>query len=78
MIALLKGVSLKAWGIIAAVLAVLLALLKAFDAGYSKAEAKGQKHQLDNAKVRHETDAAVDRADPAERKRLRDKWTRRE
>lgn len=76
MIALLKGVSLRVWGYVAVALAAAAILLRAYTAGRKSAQADGMKKQLDNVEKRNEADAAVDRAGPSERKRLRRKWER--
>ena len=76
MIALLKGISLRAWGYLAAAAIAVTILLRAYGAGRKAAQVDGMKDQLRNVKVRNETDAAVERASPGERERLRRKWER--
>jgi hypothetical protein len=76
MIALLRGVSLKVWGYVAVAAAAALFVLRVWSAGRKSAQVDGLKNQLDNVKVRNETDAAIERATPGERERLRRKWER--
>lgn len=65
-VALVLGVVLA----VLAALAKLLALQKAAD------RASGMADQLKNVRTRDEVDNRIAAADPAERQRLREKWTR--
>lgn len=68
--------SAKAWGYIAAALAVVAVLFKTFRAGKEAARVEGLEEQVKNAETRSKVDDAVALADNAERKRLRGKWTK--
>lgn len=72
----MKALGAKVWLGVAIVAAGALALLMAKRAGRAEAEADGVREQLENVGVRHEVEADLDRADPVERQRLRNKWTR--
>lgn len=76
MLALLGGLKAKLIAAGAILLAVLLAVARIFGAGKRAAQVEGMKRQLQNVETRNATDNAVRAADPADRERLRDKWTR--
>lgn len=67
---------LKALAGLAIVGAVLAVLVGAKNAGRTAERVEGMRRQLDNVKERQDVESHVAGADPAERKRLRDKWTR--
>jgi len=72
----LNAISLKAWGYVAAALAVVAVLFKTFRAGKKAARVEGLEEQVKNADTRSKVDDSVARADDAERQRMRSKWTR--
>lgn len=74
MFAWFKG--LKIWALIALAFGFLALIAKSYMAGRKSAQADGMTDQLENVEKRNEVDARIDRAEPAERVRLRDKWTR--
>lgn len=76
MLALIKGFGLKAWGIAAAVVAVLVGLWRVYAAGKTAARVEGMEDQLSNVKERADVEDRVNRASDADRRKLRDKWTR--
>lgn len=57
--------------------AVLLVLLRVHNAGRAAERIEGMSRQLDNVRKRDDVENRLAGADAAERKRLRDKWTRR-
>lgn len=72
----LTGIGLRAWGYIAAALAVLAAVAKIFYAGKKAAQVDGMKEQLQNVQTRDKVDIAVGTATDPERDRMRAKWQR--
>ena len=69
-------ISAKAWGYVAAAIAVLVAVAKIFYAGKKSAQVDGMKEQLQNVKTRDQVDASINTAPDPERDKLRAKWQR--
>lgn len=78
MFAALLGTKFGQWLFVGAVIALAVAIfvVKVFNAGRSSALTDGMEAQLRNVKARQDEENRVRTARDAERKRMRDAWTR--
>ena len=76
LLGLLRPFALKLLAGIAVVGAVLMVLLGARNAGRTAERVDGLRRQLNHVKERIDVEDSMARARPADRRRLRDKWSR--
>lgn len=76
LLGLLRSIALKLLAGLAMVGTVLLVLLGARNAGRTAERIDGLRRQLNHVKERIDVENGVARTRPADRRRLRDKWSR--